>query len=653
MHSPRTLLCLVLLASCGSTNPAPPYDPALDGLILLEANPATMIPGSTLVLSGRSFVGAPWGSPTLSMTGTFDNGSEQYRVEFRSPARFVDSQTLEIPIDAEFLDLLGSNSGTFLGNLRIEIDSTVDSKRHLSPPLAVELDFRDQLAPSLVSLDDSGPLYVNDQIAVTARNLLLGGGEGQSLALVRGCFVTANLGMCVPVEDQEIEIAPTTAFDRSSGQFVFTPRIAGIKEGHFEGDVQIINRNTSGQVQESEIESVSYDLSETTVFSLGQSQVSLGQYLYVDGAGFVRNGPDSSTLLEMTGSFTPLGEAPIDIDLILVPEFVNGRTLRYVINEDDSLGQRIDLRHTSGQFSGSIVTQVTFVNQAVFGQQHAFELGLDFVKQVVYLDFTPQYLGALRAFGLRALDLAIRERVARSIERDFRTINVDIRLEEPSDFSLYSTVEIGGMDPNGLGLLGYDNTPGKDVGNERLHDYIGGVNATTQQEDGYPGYGGIFIESLFVFSEHPGDLARSAGISDPLFDDIFDSFRPDRGGEPVRAADLGADIVFPTSGQACPATERPAQIGCAAWTLPNLISSTISHEVGHSLGLANPQGGGFHHDSDAPNRLMDPGSFRPFDERAELRSAGPGQFCDQAYEYLRQILPTDQGSDLVGRPTCL
>ena len=51
------------------------------------------------------------------------------------------------------------------------------------------------------------------------------------------------------------------------------------------------------------------------------------------------------------------------------------------------------------------------------------------------------------------------------------------------------------IDPNGLGLFGYDNTPGKDDGNTRLYDKLGGLNAQTQQ-DGYPGYGGVFLESI-------------------------------------------------------------------------------------------------------------------------------------------------------------
>ena len=80
-------------------------------------------------------------------------------------------------------------------------------------------------------------------------------------------------------------------------------------------------------------------------------------------------------------------------------------------------------------------------------------------------------------------------------------INVEFRTEPPLDFAQYAEVDIGGPDPNGLGLLGYDNTPGKDVGNSRLYDRIGGVNAATQG-DGFPGYGGVFSDNFLGFSAH-------------------------------------------------------------------------------------------------------------------------------------------------------
>ena len=84
----------------------------------------------------------------------------------------------------------------------------------------------------------------------------------------------------------------------------------------------------------------------------------------------------------------------------------------------------------------------------------------------------------------------------------------------------------------------------------------------------------------------------------------------------------------------------------------SLIGTTIAHEVGHSLGLANPYGSGFHASGDRPDRLMDPGGARPFRERAELMGQGPGRFCPDEQAYLRAILPTTEAEQLEGRPTC-
>ena len=84
----------------------------------------------------------------------------------------------------------------------------------------------------------------------------------------------------------------------------------------------------------------------------------------------------------------------------------------------------------------------------------------------------------------------------------------------------------------------------------------------------------------------------------------------------------------------------------------NLVGGTLSHEIGHSLGLANPYADGFHDAGDAPNRLMDAGGDRPFLERAELLGQGPGVFCDDEYAYLRQIMPSNSPPDNSPRPSC-
>jgi hypothetical protein len=652
-HLPKLILCILLGAiapGCGASEGSS-YDPALEGLSVSAVQPGLLLPQSRLVIKGRSFVGQPWGAPTFVLHGDFDNGSESYEVNVSVPATFIDLETLEVQIDSAFLDLLGSSQGAFDGHVRIDIDSSIDNKRHSSAELPAQLVFRENLTPVLTSLYDSGPLFVNDDIEVVAEGLLLGGEEGTSFARVEGCFQVEGETTCDPVAAMNIPLIPESVFARDRASFAFVPQIAGITPGQFRGNITIHNEHGAGTLLTSTSSEATYELSKPAIFSVGPSAVSLGQYLDVSGGGFVKTEGGSATLLELTGQFEPEGGSSLALDVILVPDFASGRSLRYTVNEDDTLGQGFDLRYARGQFSGQLVATVSYGGDTVSADPVPFSVNLAPVRQVVYLKFTDQYLDALRLFGLRAMDSVIRARVAAVVQRDFRTVNVEVRLEEPDDYSLYSVVEIGGSDPNGLGLLGYDNTPGKDTGNERLHDTIGGVNATTQQ-DGYPGYGGVFIESLFVFSEHPGSFAPDSPVGEETFDAIFDAFRPDQKGEPVRAADLSAGASLPTNGQNCPATDRTQQIGCATWVLSNLVGSTISHEIGHSLGLANPEGGDFHHLSDAPNRIMDSGSSRSFDERAELNGAGPGHFCDDAYEYLRLILPTQEAEDMQGRPTC-
>ena len=49
--------------------------------------------------------------------------------------------------------------------------------------------------------------------------------------------------------------------------------------------------------------------------------------------------------------------------------------------------------------------------------------------------------------------------------------------------------------------------------------------------------------------------------------------------------------------------------------------------------------GQFHHLGDNPGWIMDSGSARPFEERAEIDGAGPAVFSPQNRAYLEQILP--------------
>jgi hypothetical protein len=655
----RALGLLALVgAACGPGDVGAPIDTGLDGLALHAVAPRTLVPGSGIVATGRSFVGAELGATRLRLRGAMGG----VPVDVALPARFEDYDRMAVDWPGGLAAGLPAEEGVLAGEAIVEVDSLLDGRTHASTARPVTLTIRAALEPRLDSVHD-GVIFVNEPIVVEGDGLLLGGAEGRTVAEVAGCFRPTGAATCAPITPRAVPVRPENPFDRTRGAFPFDPRIAGILPGSFEGTVTL--RNLHGPLAgEIVLESApllgDWELVPPAIFSRSPGAASLGQYVEIRGGGFVGPHPDdpdpaaSSTLLEIEGELLPGGGGPpIPVELILVPEFVAGPLVRYVMNEEDDLGALVDLRRETGRIQGRIRPVVSHGADTIEGDWRPFELDAAWIRQVIWIQFLPSYVESLRHFGLRAVDARIRDRVFEVARRDYTGVNVDFRDESPEDFALYSRVDISGPDLNGLGLLGYDNTPGKDVDNVRLYDKIGGVNATTQ-EDGYPGYGGVFVESFFGFSEHPGSLARRLDGADAVFDRIFDPFRPDRGGRPVATADLaGGAIPGPPSGDGCPADgDRPAQIACAIWALGSMIGTTTTHEIGHSLGLANPYGQGFHNPGDLPNRLMDAGSARTFRERAELMGEGPAVFCDEEYAYLRAILPTDEPAPPIARPPC-
>ncbi len=653
----RRIAGLVALLALTQCNVEPgsrrAVDTALVDLELRSVDPGIILPGSTLVITGDAFVDDPWGESTLVLDGIIETPEGVDGRLVRLPARFVDFTRLEVDIDAEAFDLLGSGeSADFRGTASIEVRSTVDGRLYRSRAADVRLAIAARLQPQLDLLTPSSVIFPNEPLAVAGQGLLLAG-EGTTGAVLEGCFTRSGQASCAPTDAVAVPIVPDDPLARSEGTFAFVPSIAGIEPGRFEGTVTIRNTHISGDVETSDPVAVTWDLVEPTLYGVDATTASLGRYLTIEGAGFLGGPAGGDTVLSFEGVFTPDDTgAPIELDELLFTEFADGRHIRYVVNEEDGLASRIDVRDQPGQFEGLVTPLISFAGVEVEGTPSPLGFRLEPVRQVVWVNFSPAYTEALRAFGLRAVDRRIRDRALEVIRRDFSTLNVEVREERPVDFALYCEVDVGGQDPNGLGLLGYDNTPGKDTENQRLYDRIGGANARTQ-EDGFPGYGGVFIESLFGYSEHPGDLAEPVR-PDARFDALFDPFRPDTDGHPVLAADLSAALPS-VEGSDCPAlpagsAERGEQIACAIHALGTLVGSTISHELGHSLGLADPYGPSIHNEGEQADRLMD--ADRPFEERSEIEGAGPSRFCLEEYDYLRQILPSPEPYDLTPRPPC-
>jgi hypothetical protein len=634
----RTSLLLVLV---GCATSAPP-DPGLEGLALARVAPDTIIPGTKVQLAGASFVESQWGAASLHLEGD--------GVDVRWPATFVDFGTMTVAVDASKISDVGV--GAFHGTATVEVIATSDGNTYASESITVDLAFAERLDPTVASLDANGVIFTNDNITIEGDGFLLGGDEGVTVAQIEGCFTLDSGGGCTPITTQEIATIQLEPLSRKKAAFPFSPKIAGIKPGTFTGKITVINQQKDQAPSPSTPVDAEYSMVTSQIFTVDPPAASLGQYVFVKGGGFVGAEAGAFTELELVGTFNKTGGNPAQISMTLIPEFVEGRLVRYVVNTDDALGQALDLRVDTGLFTGTITPIVSYGADRVRGVSTNASFSLAPVKQVVYLQYQPSYVEGLRDFGLRAVDKKIRERIIEVCKRTYQGINIEFRDEPPTDFALFENVELVGVDPNGTGLFGYDNSPGKDNGNLRLYDRLGGVNALTQQ-DGYPGFGGVFIRSLMGFSQHPGDFAKSVPGADPMFDKIFDPFRSDIG-EPVTSTDLAGGITALTADTgSCPSGgDRKQKIECAIYVLGNLIGGTLSHEIGHSLGLANPYLDGFHNAGDAPARLMDAGGDRPFPERAELLGTEPGVFCDDEYAYLRQILPSSEQPPAIQRPGC-
>ena len=312
---------------------------------------------------------------------------------------------------------------------------------------------------------------------------------------------------------------------------------------------------------------------------------------------------------------------------MLVPHFADGTRLRYVLDEADALGRLIDLRRVSGQFIGQATPIVRKGTDEVVGATaNPPRSPSRRCSQIIYVRFLPSYVDSLRLYGLGNADALVRARIFAVAARDYAGVNVEFRDTPPTDFALYSEVDVEGPDPNALGLLGYDNTPGKDVGNQRLFDRIGGVNATTQS-DGFPGYGGIFAENFLGFSAHPSSRVARLEV-DPSATSTASSTRPPRHAAAGQRRRGARRLVGAGDGSA-PASlrtrsRRPAS---AAPCSSSATSSAPRSRTRPATASASPIPPARRSTTPATgiDRLMDAGGDRPFEERAELAGPGPGR----------------------------
>ena len=206
MRIRELLAALVLLASfasCeGNVSSGPSYvfaDPELKSL-----SPGVLLPGTRIVLQGKAFVPADVGQSALRLAGTF-NGREVSDLVL--PATFLDYDRMEAQLTAEVAGRLPEADGTFIATAELEVKNSADLLTHTSAKLFITLEIRSTLDPRLDVVQE-GVVFINNLIAVEGEGFLLGGDEGQTSAVVQGCYQRSGSTTCVAVGPTEVTAQP-------------------------------------------------------------------------------------------------------------------------------------------------------------------------------------------------------------------------------------------------------------------------------------------------------------------------------------------------------------------------------------------------------------------------------------------------------------
>jgi len=593
-----------LALACGGGDP-PPAPRLRPSVISVEvANPA--VEGTTLQVTVAD-LDAAGEVPTLEVDGVTLRASE-------------DGGVLRAPLSGMLVTRLG------VGTHAVEV--IVAGSRASSDPSPFSLTIADGID---VSLDAApGGVVRRNELAVLGGAGFLEATEGSLTARFVGTF-TPDEGSAADV-DASLPVTQAELGARDRGLVALTTAIGGPLPGVFEGTMALTSTLVGGGASRVDPVPVTLEFEPPAIFELRPSEAALEQIVVARGGGFLGaglGGPDEVTLIRLDGRFVPDEGAPRDVsDVEVVPAFFSGTEVGFALAsrvEGDVLVTELGgVRR--GRFEGTLTPIAIAGTTEVEGDPAPVTLAIEGVRQVVLLRFLPGFYGSLTRFGLAAAAGTIEPLVEERIETIYGRWNVDVRLEEPTDVTAagLSIVEINGPDPNGRGLFGYDNSPGKDQNNLRLRDAIGGGNWETQ-EDGYPGFGGVFVESFLSFSTHP-ELEMGAGPEpDLLFDEIFDGVRA----EPATLAEVRG------------LGERAPEVDRAVRALAAMIGETTAHEIGHSLGMADPFGGPttFHNASNGDGCLMDSGASRPLGERAAQPGFAETHLCGDNAIYLDEVLP--------------
>jgi hypothetical protein len=611
------VVAMVLVVACGQDRTA--KSDLVTALSITAVSPSDILPGTEV---------------TIHAEGVLALGVADYRYRLQDPdgaildegpvAR-IDEDSLSFVPSRNFVDaMLGQDRrvALFLTRRILADDSASEAAIGLLWDVATNLD------PALQTTEAMN-VHLFDPIPFLGSGFLQAG-EGMTVAILNGDYSYQTLPGIRSLHHLAV---PLDVINRGEAHMALTVDLFGIRPGRFEGTVMIENHSDAG-VRAGASAPLLITVERSLIDAVEPEVVRRGQVMHVRGAGFVPTdyALEATTLVALEGAFHPTRGEEQDFTgaarLMLVPDdFPAPGEMTWVLRvEQDAYGEMSGIGSVPGVFIGQAFP--ILVDGLDWVEGDAAEIRLEVARQlqVVLIKYLPGFRESLADFGLADAESQVRAAILRRCNDDYAGINISFVETRPQDLVDYSVIEVGGLDPNRAGLLGLDNTEGKDVGNLRFNDVIGGINAGTE-EAGYHAYGGVFLDSFLHFSpsfpgKDPSDLASQ------WFDDIFSPFAPELGGEPATEAEI--------EGQG----DRVATLDEAVRVLGNLVGNTVTHEIGHSLGLADIDGH-YHNLGDNPSWLMDGGAYRSFEERSGLGPNGPEIFSPHNRAYLERVLPVD------------
>lgn len=602
---------LGVVFGAGCSDPDPSAQPAEVPVLPMELTSAEVdliVPGTAARVEGSGFFS------DAIYTGTVSGQTDGRGVDFPVQVSYIDDLTLHVLFDADAVEAAGE--GQLQAVLRVEarLREAVGQAS-----IALEAEVSSGLTPQ-VSLTASA-VYPASPFVIRGSGFL-NADEGVTVAALRGEF-TPDGGFAQPVDLQDIaaEAIDPANWDRDAVQFIFDPAWVGIAPGRFEGTLVLANLASTGGRTQGEAVDVRFDLLQPFIEDVSPRAASRGQAIVIRGQGFVGGEYGGLTSFRLEGTLaTPQGlmvpTPPGGIEIS--PTWRSGTELIFSLRPTDfdrNTCRSDEFGGFPGVLDGTVTPLITYGDQQIDGTPSPLVFEVLPTRQVVHLKFLPAFTDSLRLFGLRNVSGPVKDRVFEVIRRDYAGFNLVVQAQSPTDFLEYSTVEIGGPDPNAQGLFGLDNTTGLDTCNTRLDDNLAGQNA-----DSNGAFGGVFVESFRQLSPRIGDNPLASVIFDEIFDPVVD--------QPVSSDE------FPGGG-------RDAVIERAIRTLGNLIGNTITHEIGHSLGLTRVIGCGQYHNPPGPRQIMDCGADRPFEERAEVEPDSHGMWLQGNRTYLEQVLPLE------------